>query len=438
MRDLLMFVIVFGLLPIVLKHPWVGAMLWTWLSIMNPHRLAWGPAFDFPFAAVVAITTTVGLLVTRDKRHIPINAVTITLLLFMLWMGVTSAFAIYPDLIGEMLRRVMKIQFMIFVTLALLHTRKHVEIFLWIIVGCLGFYGIKGAIFTLMRSGEHRVWGPAGSFIEGNNELALALVMTIPLIKYLHGIQTNQWIRWGLVAAMILCAMATLGTYSRGAFIAIVAMAGFLWIRNSRKLVFGSALMIVGVTLLAFMPAAWTSRMYTIENYQLDASATGRLNAWQMAFNLARDRLPGGGFEVAQSEVFAYYAPDPNAIHAAHSIYFQVLGEHGFIGLALFMAFWFFTWRSAGWVRKHARRSPETQWASELAAMVQVSLVGYFVGGAFLSLAYFDLPYNMMIAILVCRGIIEARLRGSATSPVSVTRDAPATAKVGTATRKHA
>ena len=439
MRDLLIYGVVFGLLPVVLMHPWVGAMLWTWISIMNPHRLAWGSAYDFPFAAIIAIATTFGILVTRDERRVPLNAVTITLLLFIAWMGVTSVFAIYPDLIGEMLRRVMKIQFMVFVTLCVLSTKKHLDIFLWVIVGCLGFYGVKGAVFTLVSSGEHRVWGPPGSFIEGNNELALALVMTIPLIKYLHDYQPRRWLRWTLAAAMILCALATLGSHSRGAFLAIAAMGAFLWIRSSRKFASGIALVGIAIALIAFMPSKWVERMQsmqTLESVQLDASAAGRFNAWAMAFNLARDRPLGGGFEVITPELFERYAPIPNDLHAAHSIYFQVLGEHGFFGLALYLSFWFFTWRSATWLRKNAVLSPDTRWAADLAAMIQVGLVGYFVGGAFLSLSYFDLPFNMMIMIVVSRVIVEKRLRGSAAA--AATPAGRANLAVATVQRKHA
>lgn len=41
--------------------------------------------------------------------------------------------------------------------------------------------------------------------------------------------------------------------------------------------------------------------------------------------------------------------------------------------------------------------------------MVQVSLLGYAVGGAFLSLAYFDLPYNMMVMVVLARKWVENR-----------------------------
>jgi probable O-glycosylation ligase (exosortase A-associated) len=129
-----------------------------------------------------------------------------------------------------------------------------------------------------------------------------------------------------------------------------------------------------------------------------------------MAWNLARDRFIGGGFEIATPLLFAKYAPNPLGIHAAHSIYFQVLGEHGFIGLALFLLLWFATWRMANRVRREVTGLPELEWAGKLVSMVQVGLVGYFVGGAFLSLAYFDLPYDMMVMVLIARRIVDTEL----------------------------
>ena len=49
LRDLFVFAAVFGTLPFVLRKPYIGIYLWSWLGYMNPHRLAWGLAYDFPF-----------------------------------------------------------------------------------------------------------------------------------------------------------------------------------------------------------------------------------------------------------------------------------------------------------------------------------------------------------------------------------------------------
>ncbi|EQD61099.1 O-antigen polymerase [mine drainage metagenome] len=94
-------------------------------------------------------------------------------------------------------------------------------------------------------------------------------------------------------------------------------------------------------------------------------------------------------------------------MHAAHSIYFQVLGEHGFVGLFLFLAIGFFTWRSGSWIIRETRGKPDLHWANTLARMLQVSQIAYATGAAFLSLAYFDLPYYIVVLMEVTKLYIK-------------------------------
>lgn len=401
MRDLLLVGIFFGTLVYGFKRPWVGVLLWTWVSIMNPHRLAYGFAYNMNFAAMAAGVTLISLFMARDRVSMPSNPAVKVLLAFFIWMCVTTAFAFYPSSSWDQLKKIWKILLMTFIAFAAIRERKHIELFVWTNVVSIGFYGFKGGIFTLRSGGGERVWGPAGSFIEGNNEIGLALIATIPLMNYLRMVATRGWIRWGLLILMLLSATAALGTQSRGALLGIGAMVLVLWVRAKQKIVGGAFMAIIAVALVAFMPDSWEKRMGTIQDYEQDGSAMGRINAWRMAFNLANDNFFGGGFESWNGSLFARYAPVPDDVHAAHSLYFQVLGEHGWVGLMLFMLVWFFAFRTAAKIRAIAFKRPETQWLHYLAGMCQVSLVGYAVGGAFLSLSYFDLPYNILVILVV-------------------------------------
>jgi probable O-glycosylation ligase (exosortase A-associated) len=415
-RDAVLLLFMVGALPVALIHPIVGVYLWTWLGVMNPHRLTWGFSVDFPFALLTALATMIGLVVTKDRRRMPIAPPTVALAAFLIWMSLGYPFALFPDPSAEMWNKVMKIQLMTLVAAALIVEREHVKRLAWVLVISLGFYGVKGGIFTIVNAGAFKVWGPAGTFIEGNNEIALALIMVIPLMWYLFEATTARWIRFSLIAAMALTALAALGSQSRGALVAITAMTIAIWWYSKRKVMLGIGLLMLAPALLAFMPDMWDQRMQTIADYENDGSAMGRINAWRMAWNLATDRpMFGGGFDIYNSAVFGQYAPIPTDIHAAHSIYFQVLGEHGFVGLFLFLLMWWLTWRTAVWIRKNTKPKGETAWAHHLAAMSQVSLIGYFVGGAFLSLAYFDLPYYILVLLVATQWILK---RESKSSPV--------------------
>jgi len=231
----------------------------------------------------------------------------------------------------------------------------------------------------------------------------------IPLTRFLQLQTSKRWIRHGLTLVMILTAASALGSHSRGALLAILGMAAYFWLKSRQKFAVALVLVLVGIAFVAFLPADWWARMNTIGEYEQDASAMGRINAWWMTFNLAKDRLTGGGFDIYDPQIFAQYAPDPSLFLAAHSIYFQILGEHGFPGLALFLLLWILVWRSAGKLARHRDGLKETSWCRDLGAMTQASLMGYAIGGAFLSLAYFDLPYDLMVMVILTQRWVQSR-----------------------------
>ena len=412
MRDLFVTGVIFGLLPFVFKRPWLGILLWSWLGYMNPHRLAWGFAYNLPFSMIVGLVTITAFMMSKEKKDMPWTRETIVLLVFIGWMLVTTLFAFYPDAAWLQWNKVWKIQLMIFLTALIINDRHKLHWLIWVIALSFGFYGVKGGIFTIINGGAYRVQGPAETFIAGNNELALALVMTIPLIRYLHLQEARKWIKIGLAAAMVLTGVAAIGSQSRGGLVAMAAMGLFLWLKSRNKIVTGFYMAIAVAIMASVMPQEWYDRMNTIKTYQEDQSAQGRINVWHTAFNIAKDRVTGGGFELWRPPVFRQYAPDPYNVRDVHSIYFEQMGEQGFIGFGLFMLLGLFAWVRARQVIRECRKDPERKWAADLAAMIQVSLIGYAAGGAFLGMSYFDLPYHLMIILVLTAkfaGLLEKR-----------------------------
>ena len=212
MRDYIVTLIVFGSLPYILSRPYLGVVMWSWLGYMNAHKLSWGFATTMPFAQVVAIATLLGLLFSSEPKRIPWTRETIILLLFILWMCITTFFALEPDRAINLLEKVLKIQLMTFVTLMLMGSRERIDLLVWTIAVSIGFYGVKGGIFTITTGGGYHVTGPTGTFIEGNNEIGLAMLMALPLIRYLQLEAKQKWVRLGLLAALLLTIVAVLGS----------------------------------------------------------------------------------------------------------------------------------------------------------------------------------------------------------------------------------
>lgn len=396
MRDIGLMLLLVGGSLYALRQPWVGVLLWSWVSLMNPHNEFGYAAAGWPVASVVAVCTLLGMLVTRERINPLLGPPMQLLLAFTIWICITLPFSLYFDASLSLWERSMKIYLMVFVTVALIDNRRKLDLLIWTCVLSLAYFGVKGGVFTLLTAGNYRVWGPGG-FIGGNNEVAAAVIMIIPLMRYLQLQMKRRWQQLAMMAAIALCAITAVGTYSRGAFLGLAAMAVFLWWKGDKKVLWGILLVGIGAVILGFMPEQWWERMNTIKTYEQDDSSLGRINAWWNAWYLARDRFFGGGFMIYEAEVFARYAPDPNRVHAAHSIYFQVLGEHGFVGLLLFLGMGVFTWMTANQLIRAARLDPEHRWAGDLGAMVQVSMIGYASTCAFLSLAYYDLPYDIMV-----------------------------------------
>ena len=428
MRDILITLIILGLIPFILGKPRVGVYVWAWLAMMVPHRLAFGFAQSMPFSHMVALATLAGFLFSRDRHPFPSSSITTTYLLFLLWMTVTSFFAIdSAALIFDKWVVVMKIHFFLFLTLMLIRGRQQIETLLWVITLSIGFYGMKGGIFTLLTGGSGRVWGPGGGVIAGNNALGVALVMLVPFMYYLFQTATHRYVRYGMVFLIGTTFLGILGTQSRGALLALVGMTFFVTLKGKKPVL---TTIILGGVLLAgilLMPESWTSRMNTIESFDQDSSAMSRIYTWKTLWALALDRpLVGAGFNADIPTVFAMYAPRDvekfdfqDHVYVAHSIYFQALGEHGFPGLVLYLLVGILAWRKAGEVAAKARHDPEfAGWAPLLMRMSQASLAGFAVGAAFLSMVHFDLPYYIVGFVVLVDATINEKRKAVGTTAV--------------------
>jgi len=398
MRDIALALLIFGMLPCILMRPYVGLLVWSWLGYMNPHRLCYGFAVSFPWVQLVAIVTLASWLFSKESKRIPWSAISVLLLVFLLWTGLTTFHAVVPDSAWATWQEFAKVLIMVFVTLILVNNRERMHWLVWMIVVSLGFYGVKGGLFTILKGGVNHVLGPPNSFIADNNALALALCMTLPLMRYLQLHSSWKFVRLGLALGMLLTGVATLGTYSRGGLIGLAVVAGALFLKSRRRLAVVLVIIAVGNIAYHFMPPEWTARMGTLQQAKETSSGESRIQSWQFSANVAiHHPLLGGGFNVYEStSMWELYGPEDAIPRAVHSIYFRVLGEQAFPGLALFLALLFVSWRNCSRVRKRTRDMPDMRWAFDMASMLQVSLVAFMAAGAFLPMSYFDLSYQLM------------------------------------------
>src|SRR3546814_9615977 len=112
--------------------------------------------------------------------------------------------------------------------------------------------------------------------------------------------------------------------------------------------------------------------MATVQDEEVDASVQGRFEIWALSFDVALDRpIVGGGFDMLYD--LATYTRYGSSIkpRTAHSITFQILGEHGFVGLALFLLIGITALIKAQSIRRSVKGVPHLQRTEEQKSELQ-------------------------------------------------------------------
>ncbi len=157
MRDIIITLAVFGFIPVVFMRPWTGILLFAWISYMNPHRLTYGFAFNFQFAMIAALVTMIAFVIGKENKKIPLTPITGILLAFVLWTSFTTIFALAPADASEQFVKFLKIQLMTVLTLAMINTRQRINWLVIVIVFSLGFYAVRGGVFSVLTVGNYRI-----------------------------------------------------------------------------------------------------------------------------------------------------------------------------------------------------------------------------------------------------------------------------------------
>jgi probable O-glycosylation ligase (exosortase A-associated) len=265
-------------------------------------------------------------------------------------------------------------------------------------------------LFGARTGGENRVWGPPESFLADNNDLALATNMALPILFFLAAEEKRRWLKLLLRIAFVCGIFSVLLSYSRGGLLGLVLVLTALALTSRHKILTGAFILICAVLVFSYAPGKWMERMGGAYHGDIDRSARGRLNAWEFAIVLTQHYpLTGGGFETFTPDLFQRYTPDL-FFAGPHSIYFQTLGEQGYVGLLLFLGLLMSCWVSLWRMARQANRMPSLRWAGLYAYMLGASLLAYMVSGAFLPRAYFDFFYTLVATLIIAKVICQREI----------------------------
>ena len=393
MRDIVVLIFLIGCIIAAMRVPWHGVLALAVFSYMNPHAFAWGfvrslPAFQILFL-VVAFTT----LLTKDRQPLPKDWRIPAFITLWIYFFFTTTQAYFPEIAWGRFWLITKIYLPFLFTLILINTREKLFYLIVTIGVSIGFLGLKGGIFSALTGFAHRVYGPPGTQFAENNAFAVAVLIAIPLLLLWYKETKNKLFKYGILGAIPFLFASSLSSWSRGALLTM-GVLGLMLLWHSKRKWLILPLMVLGMALaVQYLPEEWFGRMHTIETFEEDQSAMGRIEVWIDGWkHTLAHPITGAGFEG-----WMYVTK-----RDWHSSYVEMFSEHGFIAFAIWMSLILGTLYSLTTLPKKVKGIVGMEWVANYCYSVRMSLICYMVGTAFLGLSYWDLLYHLIfISVLI-------------------------------------
>ncbi|MDP2809172.1 MAG: putative O-glycosylation ligase, exosortase A system-associated [Rhodocyclaceae bacterium] len=416
MRDLMVLAVLVACLPLAFTNVFAAYLLWGWTSIIALDAYVFGFMDDVRINFIFALIALVVIVSVKDKERGEFRwnpALSLSMLLLL--QGTLSASFAYDGNAGNWDLYSKFAKAIIFALIMPLMVTSRYRFHAMVVMLCLGmaFHGLIDGLKFIASGGAHIVRGLAK--FGDNNHFAVVMTMVIPLLLYLYRYSAIRIVQWASLGCALVIFGTVVGTHSRGGFIALLAVAVWL-VLTSRRRIMGAILIGLGMTVaIALAPASWTGRMETIKHIQEDSSFMQRVEAWQVSSAIAlRNPFAGGGFHAVQVQpVWDRFRGETGLLgfvgvpqlpsekfRAAHSIYFEVMGDLGLVGFLLFMALLANTLLTGIRIHRMATRAgPEFLWADDLARALIAVVVAFMVGGAGVSLAYSETIYVIVMLL---------------------------------------
>lgn len=424
MRDLffLAFLGVFFLMGF--RRPFLLVAVYAYIDIVSPQRLSYFLLNSIPISFIAFGAMVGAWLVMDDKKDCRFSARQGLMLVLLAWCGYTTMTADFPVEALTKWNWVWKaIIAGVFLPLVL-RTRLRIEAMTVFMILCASTIIINGGLKTALSGGGY---GVLNLMVDNNSGLyegsiiSCVAISLIPLILWLakHGtIFPPDWKVKGFCYCLCLaCLLMPIGTEARTGLVCIVILAGLMLMRSPRRFVYGPLMLLAALVSIPFLPASFTQRMQTIENHQGDESASTRVAVWMWTLDYVKDHPGGGGFDNYLQNSFTYVARSvvtdsggsrletrivTDKGRAYHSAYFELLGEQGYFGFAVWALIHLICFIRTESIRRFYRKrdGPQEAWISPFALALQQGHIIYMIGSLFVGIAYQPFIF-MMLALQI-------------------------------------
>ena len=375
--------------------PFILTLGYVWVDTFRPQEVAWFVLNQMPVAQLVGFAAVAGY-VLLDRRSPPrFTFATLLVLLLACWITLTMFWAEVPSAGWSKWDWAFKsVLFSAFIPWAI-RSRVQIEAFVQIYVMALAAnfipFGVK-VLFSGGGYGQNLGLQTGNANLSEGELLSAVVLMAIPLALYLGRhtqlLPRTRLFQLGYTALAGFALLTALGTHERSALVWIVALGGYMLMRSRHKVAFGLCLAVIGAAIVIFMSSDWADRMSTVNNVAADGSATGRLVVWEWTFQYALANPFGGGFNSFVINRLVYPSGHVEYGRAFQSIYFEMLGAHGWIGLGLFLGVLAYSFVGLRRLARRTRAIPHLVWCADLSDALQAGMVVFLTSGAFVDIAF--------------------------------------------------
>ena len=428
MIDAALFAFVLGALALGLKRPFLWVLAYIYIDIVAPQKIGWALTQAMPISLIAFCAAFAGWALTDRKAGTRLHYRQALMAALLAICAMTLQWSAFPEPAATKWDWVWKaLVFAIFLPFTLT-TRLRIEAAALIMVLSAGAIIVNGGIKTVLGGGGYEglhLYVNDNSGVYESSILSLLAIAIIPLIWWFarHGtVFRPDWrvklFAWALIFA---CLLIPVGTEARTGLVCLAVLVPLVLRDVRRRFVLIAAGSALAFASLPFLPASFYERMATITTPQEDESAFTRVAVWDWTLDYVAEHPLGGGFDAYRANSFTYdqrietgsgsttaieYREVTDEARAYHSAYFEVLGEQGWPGLAV----WLLLHVSGLWQMERLRRrwrrraaasgDPGEAWQAPLASALQSAQAVYLVGALFVGVAY--QPFILLLIALQC------------------------------------
>jgi probable O-glycosylation ligase (exosortase A-associated) len=442
MRDIFFIVFLAAILGMAVRRPFLFIFAYAYVDIVAPQRLSYYLLNSVQLSLIVFSLALGGWMLADNKRDTRFDQLQLVMLLLLVYCGLTTINADFIEEAAYKWSWVWKaLIFSLFLTLTL-RTRLRIEVILLALVLSCSALAISGGMKTALGGGGY---GSLRLLLSDNSGLfegsifSMAAISIIPIILWLarHGtIFTERKLVWPFAILLIFaCLLIPVGTQARTGLVCAAFLAAYYLRDSQRRMLYISGIGAALLVALPLLPVAFADRMNTIGSYQADESASTRIAVWSWTWDYALEHPFGGGFDAFRQNQLRVnrvivsgegnsrsvrIEPYTDAGRAYHNSYFEMLGEQGFPGLALWLYLHIIgLWRMERIRRRYKRETGDNAWISPLATALQASQLVYLLGSMFVGIAFQPFMFLILAAQIGFHGYLQRRQAEARWRPIT-------------------